>query len=90
MEGISLFSSKKPTSKFKKSLMKALSDSTDDSFCRTYSALMAFMSPATKSTMCYIRLIRRAWLSGYGLWRRGLKASIGLLVPTGYGPLMDT
>ena len=90
MEGISLFSSKKLTSKFKKSLMKALSDSTDDSFCRTHSALMVFMSPATKSTMRYIRLIRRAWPSGHGLWRRGLKASIGLLVPTGYGPSMDT
>ena len=67
MEGISLFSSKKLTSKFKKSLIKALSDSIDDSFCRTYFALIAFMSPATKSTMRYIRLIRRAWPSGYGL-----------------------
>ena len=60
MEGISLFSSKKLTSKFKKLLMKALSDSTDDSFCRTYSALMVFMSPAIKLIMRYIRLIRRA------------------------------
>ena len=90
MEGISLFSSKKLTSKFKKSLMKALSDSTDDSFCRMHSALMVFMSLATKSTMRFIRLIWRAWLSRHGLWRRGLKASIGLLVLTGYGPSMDT
>ena len=67
MEGISLFSSKKLTSKFKKSLIKALSNSIDDSFCRTYSTLIAFMSPATKSIMRYIRLIQRAWLSGYGL-----------------------
>ena len=67
MEGISLFSSKKLTSKFKKLLIKALSDSTDDSFCRTHSALIAFMSLATKLTMRYIQLIRRAWLSGHGL-----------------------
>ena len=85
-----MFSSKKLTSKFKKSLIKALSDSTDDSFCRTHFALMAFMSLATKLTMRYIRLIRRAWLFGYGLWRRELKASIGLLVLTGYGLSMDT
>ena len=57
IEGISLFSSEKLMSKFKKSLIKALSDSTDDSFCRTHFALIAFISPATKSTIRYIRLI---------------------------------
>ena len=60
IERISLFSSKKPTSKFKKLLIKALSDSIDDSFCRTYSTLIVFMSLATKSIMRYIRLIQRA------------------------------
>ena len=67
MKGISLFSSKKLTSKFKKLLIKALSNSMDNSFCRTHSTLMAFMSLATKLIIRYIRLIWRAWLSEYGL-----------------------
>ena len=60
MEGISLFSSKKLTSKFKKSLIKALSNSINDSFYRTHFALIVFISSATKSIIHYIRLIWRA------------------------------
>ena len=44
-------------SKFKKLLIKALSNSIDDSFYRMHSTLIAFMSPITKSTIRYIQLI---------------------------------
>ena len=54
IERILLFSSKKLTSKFKKLLIKALSNSINNSFYRTHSILITFMSPTTKSIIHYI------------------------------------